>query len=241
MSSLGFAFNESVRSLICEACEYAIPPLEVKAHCNNQHRDSHMIVDDAELSQVCRRLKVANKPPVYGNGPYTEVEGVKVQKGIVCPYCGKALVKPSSMAKHHGTAHPDIRPAPKEWPDAWVQRFNHGAGSAFFSVNPLRSVVPTEADAIIKQLRSEMQDAKEGRQVSTDARTISPWLLSTKWHEHVKGYDVGELYDLVAFPKQDIPGLKDAVLHLMRGGVGIIGQFSELFLQHLNTPDPAKT
>lgn len=241
LAGLGLAFNQRVFALMCMACGHAVIPAEVKAHLRNQHGDAHITVNNAKLFEACERLGVRDTLPAFGDGPFKEVEGLALHSGITCLHCRKALIKPSSMSKHYTHAHQEIRPIPKRWPTAWVQRFSLSAGSAYFAVIPLSWTAPTEASTTIEELRSEMLEATKDRERATDARTISPWLLTTKWHEHVKGHDVGELCDLVAFPKGDIPGLQEAVLYLMRGAVVKIDSFPDLILQHLNTSDPAKT
>jgi len=76
----------------------------------------------------------------------------------------------------------------------------------------------------------------------TDQRCISPWLLTTKWREHVKGHDVKELCNLVAFPtKTEYPGLSAAVQQYFAEATEEMDSLQELTLQNLNTADPIKT
>lgn len=74
----------------------------------------------------------------------------------------------------------------------------------------------------------------------SNARSISPWLLSTRWHEHVHGYDTNELLKLISIPKDDFPGLKALVKRYMEQATDLIKSTAELCLQHLNTADPDK-
>jgi hypothetical protein len=75
-----------------------------------------------------------------------------------------------------------------------------------------------------------------------DQRCISPWLLTTKWHEHVHGHDVKELCDLIAIPtKMEYPGLSAAVQEYFAEATAEMDSLQELTLQILNTADPVKT
>lgn len=75
-----------------------------------------------------------------------------------------------------------------------------------------------------------------------DPRTVSPWLLSTKWHEHIEGFETTELRNLISFPgKEELQGLPKLVELYFQDATGLLPSTSELTLQKLNTSDPAKT
>ncbi|EPQ50228.1 hypothetical protein GLOTRDRAFT_134134 [Gloeophyllum trabeum ATCC 11539] len=96
------------------------------------------------------------------------------------------------------------------------------------------------ATAQAEMADEETMDHCQNRQIN--ARLVSPWLITTKWHEHVAGYHIGTLIQLVATPKKDeFPGLKKLVFNYMSSATGSIKSTAELVLQTLNTPDPAKT
>jgi hypothetical protein len=75
-----------------------------------------------------------------------------------------------------------------------------------------------------------------------DARSVSPWLLTTHWHEHVQGYSVEELLKLISLPREEeFPGLRGALLLYLQEAQDLMPQISELVLQRINTSNPAKT
>ena len=107
---------------------------------------------------------------------------------------------------------------------------------ALIQIQPAMSVVAVAQQQMAKALQVP---CKRG---NVDKRSVSPWLLTTKWHEHVHGYDVKELYDLVAFPrKTEFPGLVSTVQEYFADATEEMQTLQELTLQMLNTADPAKT
>jgi hypothetical protein len=180
--------------------------------------------------------------PVMDYGPLDEVEGLKVHDGIMCTLCDKPLLKERSMHDHHLQAHPGL-PTPKTWPAIKVQQLDAALSRSYFRVVPSsrRRSEPLDPDVVIHNLRAEMHEAARDQPRTVNTRMVSPWLLTTKWHEHTRGYSVPELRRLVQYPKKDLVGLRDFVIHLLRHASDLIEQCSELILQRLNTPDPAKT
>jgi hypothetical protein len=95
-------------------------------------------------------------------------------------------------------------------------------------------------DRVKEQMAAALQTPHLRNQ--EDHRCISPWLLTTKWHEHVQGYDVKELCNLIAFPsKVEYPGLSTAVQEYFAEATDEMESLQELTLQTLNTADPVKT
>lgn len=95
-------------------------------------------------------------------------------------------------------------------------------------------------DMVKEQMAAALQTPHLRNQ--TDQRCISPWLLTTKWHEHVKGHDAKELCSLIAFPtKMEYPGLSLGVQQYFAEATEEMDTLQELTLQNINTPDPAKT
>jgi hypothetical protein len=137
-------------------------------------------------------------------------------------------------------------PTSGKWPIVKVQRLAPGSGPerSYFQIRPRNAVAATPEEEFVQDLLAEMhcldeQDNEEAEKIN--ARLVSPWLLSTGWHEHVSGYNISELKALVAPPKLDeFPDLADTVMHLLKGGEDLIGETSELILQYLNSPYPEK-
>ncbi|KAG2063025.1 hypothetical protein BDR04DRAFT_953732, partial [Suillus decipiens] len=92
-------------------------------------------------------------------------------------------------------------------------------------------------------MRREMAEVTRVEQVPQDNRMVSPWLLSTKWHEHTAGHDPATLRKLVEIPKADDPIMPDltyAVEQYFESALVILDTTEELILQRLNSPDPLK-
>ena len=99
------------------------------------------------------------------------------------------------------------------------------------------------SDILLDQLQKEMATVLEDpyQLTMTDHRSISPWLLTTRWHEHIEGYQVNELINLIAFPKEnEFPGLKTVVIQYFQEATNLLPSLSELTLQILNSADPVK-
>ncbi|KAI6043294.1 hypothetical protein EDC04DRAFT_2510853, partial [Pisolithus marmoratus] len=93
-------------------------------------------------------------------------------------------------------------------------------------------------------LLKELEPTLQVIQTPLDGRMVSPWLLTTRWHEQVAGMDIKQLCSLVALPKNDdgdIPGLKDVVEAYYEEAIPLLDRTGELVLQRLNSPDPIKS
>ncbi|KAI5980650.1 hypothetical protein EDC04DRAFT_2522496, partial [Pisolithus marmoratus] len=93
-------------------------------------------------------------------------------------------------------------------------------------------------------LLKELEPTLQVIQTPLDGRMVSPWLLTTRWHEHMAGKDIKKLCSLVALPKNndgDIPGLRDAVEAYYEEALSLLDRTGELVLQRLNSPDPMKS
>jgi hypothetical protein len=96
---------------------------------------------------------------------------------------------------------------------------------------------------LLDQLRKQMVTVLEDphQPTTTDHRSISPWLLTTRWHQHIEGYQINELINLIAFPNQnEFPGLKTVVIRYFQDATNLLTSLSELTLQILNSEDPIK-
>ncbi|THG94526.1 hypothetical protein EW026_g6964 [Hermanssonia centrifuga] len=72
-----------------------------------------------------------------------------------------------------------------------------------------------------------------------DARTISPWLNATNWHNYTQPYDPAVLRQTVVPAKDDYPILPEAIEAYMQNATALIEETDELTLQTLNTEDPS--
>ncbi|KAG2758134.1 hypothetical protein P692DRAFT_20710304, partial [Suillus brevipes Sb2] len=77
-----------------------------------------------------------------------------------------------------------------------------------------------------------------------DDHMVSPWLLTTKWHEHTFGQVTECLCDIVVILKdddnEDLLKLKEAVGVYFQDALDLLSTTDEITLQRLNFPNPTK-
>ncbi|KAG2037030.1 hypothetical protein BDR03DRAFT_1011159 [Suillus americanus] len=80
--------------------------------------------------------------------------------------------------------------------------------------------------------------------VPQDDCIVSPWLPTTRWHEHTCGHLTGHFHDMVVIPKddddEDLLKLKDAVKVYFQDALDLLPTTDEITLQRLNSSDPIK-
>jgi hypothetical protein len=227
-----------------EHCLYMTP-----RHCPHVLKYMHPTLkkhfDEGRLQDAMEATDAFDELPTLSAdaGPLHPFDGIQTHHGIKCLHCPTVLIKEGSMCKHHLKAH-NQHSMPKAWPQCQLQRLsNHpGEASKFFEVAvtehqpPIRSV-----GDLVDNLQAEVSQVLTVNVMALNARSISPWLLTTRWHEHIHGYDTQELLGLIVLPKEsEFPGLKSLLLRYMVEATRLIGVTSELALQRLNTPDPFK-
>jgi hypothetical protein len=145
------------------------------------------------------------------------------------------------MGDHHRAQHESI-PTPKQWTPCKMQQLNRGGLKQFWRVADAKEM-SCDYQEVIDRMRKEMAEVTRVEQVPQDNRMVSPWLLTTKWHEHIAGHDVMTLRGLVGIPKADDPivhNLADAVEQYFESALVLLDTTDELILQRLNSPDPSK-
>ncbi|KAI6043205.1 hypothetical protein EDC04DRAFT_2600382 [Pisolithus marmoratus] len=185
---------------------------------------------------------------------------------LTCQICQTALgaddVK-QHLTKMHGTQsrykddlfklaisalkqHPNM-PKPTSWWHCKIQQLGPGPGhvQSFWEVESIQDGSgPTLHQSLVDSLLKELEPTRQVIQTPLDGRMVSPWLLTTQWHEHMAGKDIKKLCSLVALPKNndgDIPGLRDAVEAYYEEALSLLDRTGELVLQRLNSPDPMKS
>lgn len=225
----------------------AIEPSYIIGHITSNHPALKAVADPTQLSVVLRQLPVHPALPAMSNLIiHPEIQGLKLHHGLKCNECHVIRLNSKSMKQHFAQEHPG-QTVPPRFSACHAQRLTAGAGftSSYFQVNKQTALSATPWEAMVATAQAEMADEEtmdhcQNRQIN--ARLVSPWLITTKWHEHVAGYHIGTLIQLVATPKKDeFPGLKKLVFNYMSSATGFIKSTAELVLQTLNTPDPAKT
>jgi hypothetical protein len=123
-----------------------------------------------------------------------------------------------------------------------MQQLNKGAYKQFWRVAEGKEVYCDDQEAI-DRMRKEMAEVTRVEQIPQEKRMVNPWLLTTKWHEHVAGHEVATLRKLVEIPKVDDPIMPDiakAVETYFESALVLLETTDELILQRLNSFDPLK-
>jgi Orsellinic acid/F9775 biosynthesis cluster protein D len=243
LSSLGLVVDPGLKSLCCESCQISLIPGAVVSHLRKLHKCSYMLIDSKMLLEVCDELGALTEyPSMIEKEPHTEYAGLKLHKGLGCHYCSFVCISLEHMAKHHRKKHGAMGSV-TSWPTVDIQQLDRQVHKTFFRVTPLKLPTVIPDDTYIQNLTKLMEESQDEYVAGgLNARQISPWLLTTRWHEHVEGYDVAELRTLTAVPiRTEFPGLHKGLEHLFALCLEAMDQLPELVLQRLNTPDPAKT
>lgn len=235
--------------MLCEWCQSLVLPDQVQSHLkNSNHKQSRFKVDKAHLEAALAEMEIEPELPLPpctypGQEAPPPFRGLAVLKGFECPNCPQLSISEKYLQRHHVKKHPD-HSQPSHFSECFMQRFNLSSNRDLFKVEPHPSVQLKGIAAIIASAREEMAKVLDAPRVrkEVDPRAVSPWLLTTKWHEHVRGFEVQELCNLIAFPrKTEFPGLQKAVEDYFLEATNEIPSLQELTLQILNTDDPVKT
>ena len=230
-----------LKALCCLICQVALPPDHVSSHI--QHKHPAIKLDSTQYCQAVADIKVPVALPtaIAGGGSHRPYKGLLIQDGIACHLCSYACRSKPHMGDHHRAQHPSI-PTPKIWTSCKVQQLDRGAHKTFWRVADTKET-SCDYQEVIDRMRQEMAEVIRVEQVPQDKRMVSPWLLTTKWHEHVASHDVMTLRRLVGIPKADDPtlaNLADAVDQYFESALVLLDTTDELILQRLNSPDPSK-
>jgi hypothetical protein len=185
----------------------------------------------------CTTLRQRASPPFAG---------IKILEGYACTICTQLSLNKKHLQDHYTQKHP-IQHCPTVFSQYPMQRFSlahAGPCRTLFRVQPPPLVLPSKTASPLTYARQQMAKALEvpRKRSNVDQRSISPWLLSTHWHEHIYGYNAKELCDLASFPnKKEFPGLQEVVHDYFAEATQELCTLQELTLQILNTNDPAKT
>lgn len=233
--------NNSLHCLICESCGYSVFPEEVQSHLRTSHPSAGFKVNGVQLQQAVEDLDIVpHLPELDGGEAFDEFAGLTLHKGIFCNECPKIMGTPGSAKVHYSIAHRGVV-KPKHLPTGYYQQLRKGLG--LFRVNPRSRSTISSDEKLVEEIRAETDKAfMEVMGASClNARGVTPWLLSTKWHLHVDGHDPAELIALVKpLTKHEDYKLVILVHQYFQHATDLIDHMDELTLQHLNSPDPTK-
>lgn len=217
---------------------------EVQSHLRIAHPAAAFKINDLQLQQAVEDLDISPEFPQLGaDTVYEEFGGLTLHKGIYCQECPKVMGTSGSASVHYSTTHSGIA-KPKRLPTGHYQQLRRGQDRSLFRVKPWFRCTISSDEMLVANLRAETDKAFKDVLKTSDlnARAVTPWLLSTKWHLHIDGHDPAELMALVKpLTKREEFRLVDLVHQYFQKATDLIDHTDELTLQHLNTPDPTKT
>jgi hypothetical protein len=239
LKRLGFVVNTGLSILICWSCQYAVDVDHVEAHCSDQHSDAKLKVDSIAISLLARQLGVQNvfaKIPNHSAPPY---KGLLVKEGLLCS-CGYAVRKKKNMVAHMSRVH---QKSPiYTYSRALLQQYNPGNHKTYWACHETnwREDLSDQAQQFLQKAALDAEELQRPVHHDTDAREISPWLLTTKWLDLIRGHDPATLVQFVAvathktWEAQLPPLIKTYMTAILNMSM------HEIELQRLNTADPAK-
>lgn len=249
LESINMVVDPDLQALCCHICQVALTLDQVSGHLSSKHKG--LSVNKKQLKKILDELEVEISDvlpkPLLSMEGVPPFKGLKVWDGFACQICPQVYQHQRSVRDHHLAKHK--QDCPSSWPACKMQQLNHGGAhlctlwrvhdhaKTMFASNKMTNIFQT--------LREEINRGLPEESTSLDERTISPWLRTTKWHEHVARYQVKSLHKLVEMPGREdndphAPGIKRAVKDYFNEALMLLEQTDELMLQRLNSPDPAK-
>ncbi|KAG2047860.1 P-loop containing nucleoside triphosphate hydrolase protein, partial [Suillus hirtellus] len=174
------------------------------------------------------------------------MDGLAIHDAFACRHCDKVLLSEKKIREHSSLKHKDL-PIPGAWRICRAQRFQSGGGQSghqvFWEIYESDGDSTTSLDSIIQNVLSKIGDELVVPQLPRDDRMISPWLLTTRWHESIGIYPPEALRKMVALPQdgEGLQKLKHSVEIYFETALALIPTTDELTLQKLNSPDPVKS
>ncbi|KAH9828612.1 uncharacterized protein C8Q71DRAFT_719204, partial [Rhodofomes roseus] len=220
------------------SCQVALPREQVAGHLSQHHK---LIPYDATLlDEECTTLDLAVLPSLGGKDPIEAIAGLRIHQGMACSACPKVAQSSEWLRVHFSQVHTG-QTKPKEWRTCTMQHLSDVPPfHAWFEV-----ASPQPASNSTSPLLQFIQKMTESTNILVqpqDSREISPWLLSTHWHEHTAPFSPSQLRHLVLAPSaNEFPSLFKTVESYFMDCVGLIEGTDLLVLQKLNTDDPLKS
>jgi hypothetical protein len=254
LTRFGYKADRERGHLVCLRCSSVVKISGVQSHHQRRHSEDTEAPTESRVKAAVAELgmdwdsPVCPVPPGYSGPP---LPGLPIHAGLRCLDCSFCCVSEDWMSKHLAAAvHRGSCPA-------LVQQLRKAQRhSAFFSVHAVVAVEPpsaggggeeeremAEAAAFAQGLSAGLRrgdSATRAAAYPTDMRQLTPFLLQTRWHDHVRGHDPRALVDLVAAPagRDDWHGLGAAVERYLRTATEYLPALSDWTLRGLNSPRP---
>ncbi|KAG2080895.1 hypothetical protein BD769DRAFT_1684593 [Suillus cothurnatus] len=242
LKKLNLVINAELNILCCEFCQVAILPNEAKTHVKTKHSQTEF--DDVKFAQVMKEEGILSDLPRI-SGARSQVEGLAVHDALGCGHCNRVFISIKHAREHYSEAHKGTA-KPQEWRACKAQHFRNGGPGTHQIYWEVENYAAPEAcvkETLMRAIMKDMESVLQVVEAPQDKRTVSPWLLTTRWHEHLAGNKPTDLMDLVAIPKRNdelMPLLKEHVEAYFESTLALLSTTDELTLQRLNSPDPMK-
>jgi hypothetical protein len=243
LDTLNLVVNAEFRFLCCELCETAVLTQHAKSHTR---KHLGLKFDSTKFHEAILETGVPPDLPIISS-VRLPVHGLSIQDAFACNHCSKILLSAKKIQAHHASQHKET-PMAGSWRPCQAQRFQKGGGQPghqlFWEVSIKPDADPTTEDQIVLDVLAKIREDLTIATVPQDDRMVSPWLLTTRWHEHVSGHMTGDLRAMVAIPQnddgEDLVKLKEVVEVYFQGALDLLPTTDELTLKRLNSPDPIK-
>lgn len=229
--------------LACISCKMVFNAHDIPAHLRNQHSATYKGFLATEFNQRVSNSEYLPyglpEPPVDKEG--TDIwNDLALEDGYGCNHCDHTRRTEVSIIQHHKETHSG---QPRSYTPWKVQRFNNlpGPQKAWFRVKSENVEVDISDDRVLQQAVDKVIAQVVVPSGPPEARAVSAWLLSNRWHEFTADLKPSDVAAWIAPPaKNEFPGLSSVLTEYMEKCVGLIKVTDEITLQRLNTEDPAK-
>ncbi|KAJ7110415.1 hypothetical protein C8R44DRAFT_883572 [Mycena epipterygia] len=248
LRSVGLAINREIKLFVCLQCENAQTADSVLGHILSHNAGRLQPNVKQEILDITTGANIVSAYPTWASElstePRPQITGIRLKTGLSgCTDCGYTanLKKVQDHLKKPG--HPLSGKPPLT--DLMAQVLNSGTTRVNIRVVPRPeeevSDVPV-LDFIARFKSFEWRDHRPAEIPNT--RMISPWLMRTRWHEHILPYrpHSAELREFVAIPTSHDPlaALHESVTQYFSWATALIDGTDELVLQKLNSKNPDK-
>ena len=174
-------------------------PHYLKTHNTRKHKVAKAIPEDL----ISTLLSSGAVLPTYPLPPTTVVvayKGLSTTPGFVCPYCSSGFTSPKSLTNHVSDTHQQkMTQKMTALHAAHVQRFTLGNDNrSCFQVHPTESAAVYANMPYLLKIRQELDTRPSLDQL--DVRQISPWHVTTRWHEYLSCYQSLDLPAMIQIP-----------------------------------------
>jgi hypothetical protein len=241
LTTISLAINTTLQLFICLSCQNAQTSASILEHFRRKH--PHSLTSDLRnyIQEIAGCANILSHYPTIHPSmePVIHVSGlpVSILTGCSqCPYVASKKCVAKHIQKEHSLAIPQDNIS--------AQCLNIGVTKVYFRVkNP--SIIASSlefSDTLLYAFNSFDWTTFSNITANPNARMISPWLMRTGWHNHILGFDIQELCQLVAMPEEsEFPGLHSCIKTYFADATNLIDHTDLLVLQRLNTPNPGKT